>query len=229
MQRLATETAEERERRLEVLRSNQTQRLALETVEERERRLQQLHDNRAERLASETIEERESRLQQLRDNKAERLASETSEERDTRLQVQRDTRKQRIISETESERAIRLEHLRVIANSSRRPALEDDEGAERRHEESDRQRRHRELERLRPQRIALTQAYAKMAKFHSDLAALELSKCSICLERSHAKKCLFQNSEQSVCTRCKRDKSSPKLYSSENNMDPVQHHKNCLD
>ena len=155
----------------------------------------------------------------LRENQAERLASETDEERQRRLQVLRDNRTQRISSETEGERASRLGNLHSIANNSRRLAFEDNEEAERRrHDESDRQRRHRELERLRPQRIVLTQSYAKMAMFHSDLAALELSKCSICLERSHVKK--SQDSERLICARCKREKANPKVYSSEANMDP---------
>ena len=72
--RLAAETVEEREARLQYMRD----RLAAETVEEREARLQYMRD----RLAAETEEEREARLQYMRD----RLAAETEEEREARLQ-----------------------------------------------------------------------------------------------------------------------------------------------
>ena len=219
-QRLATETSEEREIRLQTLRSAHAQRIATETIEERERRLQLLRDNQAQRIATETIEERERRLQLLSDNQAQRIATETIEERERRLQALRENREQRLISESEESRSIRLCHLSSIASNSRRHALEDEEEAEeRRQEERDRQRRHRELERLRPQ-TALARANVKIAKFHSNLATLHLSSCSICLERSHVKKTLLHETEHLVCTRCKRDKQSPKVYSRENNMDP---------
>ena len=48
-------------------------RLAAETPEERETKLQQIRD----RLAAETPEERETRLQQMNTNQHERLAGET--------------------------------------------------------------------------------------------------------------------------------------------------------
>ena len=56
-------------------------RLAAETPEERETRLQRMSSNQYERLAVETPEERETRLQQMRD----RQAAETPEERELRL------------------------------------------------------------------------------------------------------------------------------------------------
>ena len=53
--------------------------MAAETPEERERRLQRMRTNQQERLAVETPEERETRLQHMRD----RLAAETTEARET--------------------------------------------------------------------------------------------------------------------------------------------------
>ena len=46
---------------------NQRERLAAETGEEREARLQQMSTNQCQRLAAETGEEREAKLQQIRD------------------------------------------------------------------------------------------------------------------------------------------------------------------
>ena len=57
-------------------------RLAAETPEERETRLQHMRD----RLAAETTEERETRLQRMSTNQRERLAVETPEERELRLE-----------------------------------------------------------------------------------------------------------------------------------------------
>ena len=56
-------------------------RLAAETPEEREARLQRMSTNQSERLAVETPEERKTRLQQLSTNQRERLAVETPEEK----------------------------------------------------------------------------------------------------------------------------------------------------
>ena len=64
--RLATESAEEREARLQQMRDQ----LAIESVEEREARLQQMSTRQRERLATESAEEREARLQQMRDRLA---------------------------------------------------------------------------------------------------------------------------------------------------------------
>ena len=85
--RLAAETEEEREARLQQMRV----RLAAETPDEREARLQQMSTYQRERLAAETEEEREARLQQMNTFQHERLAAETEEEREVRLQCDRDT------------------------------------------------------------------------------------------------------------------------------------------
>ena len=50
--------------------SRQRERLATESAEEREARLQQMSSRQRERLATESAEEREARLQQMRDQLA---------------------------------------------------------------------------------------------------------------------------------------------------------------
>ena len=59
------------------MRANLSDRLAAETVEQREARLQRMHANLSDRLAAETEEQIEVRLQRMR----ARLASETEEQR----------------------------------------------------------------------------------------------------------------------------------------------------
>ena len=56
-----------------------------------------------------------------------------------------------------------------------------------------------------------------MLKFHSELATLEVLSCTTCLESFPGLKLKSQSTE---CVRCSRDKHTPKLYSSANNMDP---------
>ena len=62
--------------------TNQHEKLAIETPEERETRLQRMRDT----LAAETPEEREARLLRMNTNQHERLAVETPEGRETRLE-----------------------------------------------------------------------------------------------------------------------------------------------
>ena len=73
--RLAAETFQEREARLQQRRD----RLAAETSQERQARLQQ----RKDRLAAETSQERKIRLQLLRTSWYIRLVTESAEERGT--------------------------------------------------------------------------------------------------------------------------------------------------
>ena len=66
-------------------------RLAAETPEKKEARLQRMSTSQRERLAAETGAEREARLQQMSTYQHERFAAETEEEREVRLQCDRDT------------------------------------------------------------------------------------------------------------------------------------------
>ncbi len=144
------------------------------------------------RLAAETEEERDARLQQMRITQHERLAAETEEERDARLQQMRTTRHERLAAETEEERDTRMQ--------------------------CDRER-HREHQVVNPQLPLLHQqsVQKKMLKFHEHMASLNVSRCTTCLERFPG---IQLGSQSSECLRCIRDKHTPKLYSSANNMDP---------
>ena len=149
-------------------------RLASETEEERAARLQRMSANQRHRLASETEEERAARLQQMRD----RLASETEEERAARLQQMSANQCHRLASETEEERAARLQQM--SANQHHRLAAET--GSER----EARLQRNREGQRGQQSQLPLFEqpsVQAKMRKFHAEIAALEMQKCTTCSER----------------------------------------------
>ena len=83
-QRIATESMEEREARLQQVRSAQDRRIATESAEEREAHLQQVRSAQDRRIATESAEEREAHLQQLRVAQQQRIATETSEEIEAR-------------------------------------------------------------------------------------------------------------------------------------------------
>ena len=141
-----------------------------------------------ERLAAETTPEREARLQHMSTLQHERLAAETTPERDARLQQMRD----RLAAETTEERDARLECDRA---------------------------RHREQQTVQSQLPLFQQCsvQVKMRKFHANMATLDISVCTTCLERFPG---LQLHSNSTECLRCSRDKHTPKVYSSANNMNP---------
>ena len=102
-QRIAAESSEEREARLQLLRRNQEQRIAAETSEEREARLQLLRRNQEQRIVAESSEEREARLQQLRHNQQQRIASETLQETEARRQRDRESHVQQTSAVTSNQ------------------------------------------------------------------------------------------------------------------------------
>ena len=57
---------------------------------------------------------------------------------------------------------------------------------------------------------------ATMRQFHDELATLEAVKCSTCLEQFPS----IAVNDNGICRRCHNDTKIPKLFSSDNNMDP---------
>ena len=120
-QRIAAETTEERQARLQQVCINQQQRIAAETTEEQQARLQQVRINQQQRIAAETTEEREARLQQLQVGQQERLAYETPEEtesrraRDRQNHVQVDTSVRPLFSQSRVHSKMAQFHFRLAA------------------------------------------------------------------------------------------------------------------
>ena len=239
-QRLASETAEERERRLsqrrardrvrragrsspasetrlEQRRSAERRRRATESPTERATRLQDLSTRQQERIAAESPAERETRLQDLSTRQQERIAAESPAERETRLQDLSTRQQERIAAESPAERATRLQDL-----STRQQERITSETPE---ETAARRQRDREAHTHRPPpvtaRSLLQQpgVHARMRRFHSQLASLEVSTCTTCLERFPGMT-TRQTAAGTECIRCHRDTHSPKAYSWENNMHP---------
>ena len=71
--RLADESAEQREARLQQMREQMRDRLADESVEQREARLLHMREQMRDRLADESVVQREVRLQQMSDSVKEWL------------------------------------------------------------------------------------------------------------------------------------------------------------
>ena len=214
----ATETPKVREARLHQLRVTQQQQLAAETPEEGEACLLQLRVNQQQQLAAETPEEGEARLLQLRVNQQQRLAAETPEEGEARLLQLRINQQQRLATETPEERGARLLRLRV--RQQERLTAETPEETEARRQ------RDREIHMKLSCSLSHEQPLfnqpavrSKMSRFHSGMAALQLSTCITCMEKFPGMTVRI-TSAGTECVRCNRDMHTPEAYSLDNNMHP---------
>ncbi len=117
--------------------------------------------------------------------------------------------------ETEEDRHSRLHHMRT-SQRDRRAAETEKEREARLQCDGKRCREQQavssELPLLHHQSVQM-----KMLKFHEHMASLDLLRCTTCLEQFPGLQLCSQSTE---CLRCNRDKHTPKLYSSANNMDP---------
>ena len=192
------------------LSASQQERLANESHEERETRLMQLSASQQERLANESHEERETRLMQLSASQQKRLANESHEERETRLMQLSASQQERLANETHEGREARLLQLNTACKI--RQSYESPQ--DRKTRLSRDRERHRIQQALRVQLPLLNErsVQTKVSKFHEHMSSLSVSKCSVCMEQLRC--------NATECVRCSRDKSSPKLYSPGNNMDP---------
>ena len=215
--RRASESTEARERRLERERARRRQRLASETAEERERRLSQRRARDRARRAARSSPASETRLEQWRSAERRRRSTESPAERATRLQDLSTRQQERIAAESPAERATRLQDL-----STRQQERITSETPE---ETAARCQRDREAHTHRPPPVTARSllhqpgVHARMRRFHSQLASLEVSTCTTCLERFPGMT-TRQTAADTECIRCHRDTHSPKAYSWENNMHP---------
>ena len=216
--RRASESTEARERRLERERARRRQRLASETAEERERRLSQRRArDRARRAVRASSTSAEERLSQRRARDRARRAARSSPASETRLEQWRSAERRRRATESPAERATRLQDL-----STRQQERITSETPE---ETAARRQRDREAHTHRPPPVTARSllhqpgVHARMRRFHSQLASLEVCTCTTCLERFPGMT-TRQTAAGTECIRCHRDTHSPKAYSWENNMHP---------
>ena len=156
------------------MRSTERQRRA---VESQETRLTRNRLSQQQRLEAETPEERETRLAQARLSQQQRLEAETPEEREARLAQDRLSQQHRLEAETPEERAARLQDLRA------RIASETAEETAARHQRAREAHSHQPPPASAQPLLHQPAVKARMRKFHSQLATLEVSTCTTCLER----------------------------------------------
>ena len=129
-------------------------------------------------------------------------AVETTEEREARLLQLRVSLEQRLAAETLEEREARLLQLRV--GQQQRLAAETPQETEARRLR-DRQNH------MEPTSHEHPSVRTKMSKFHSTLAALQVSTCVTCMERFPGMT-VRTTCGSTECARCSRDKHSSKAY-----------------
>ena len=136
------------------------------------------------------MEHREPRLQYDRERHREARSDERLEHREARLQRDRESHREARSDE-------RLEHREARLQCERESYREQ-----------------------QMQGVPLFQQHSvqtKMLKFHAHFATMELLRCSTCSEAFPG---LHLHPGSTECVRCGRDKRTPKLYSTGNNMDP---------
>ena len=196
-----------------------SERQSTETADEMEARLQHDRESHRERRSTATADETEARLQHDRESHRERRSTETADETDARLQHDRESHRERRSTETADETEARLQHDRESHRERRSTETADETEARLQHDRES-HREQRALGALSQSQLPLIQqrsVQAKMKKFHTHLATLEVSRCSTCLEAFPG---LHPQPGSTECARCGRDKHTPKLYSSGNNVDP---------
>ncbi len=125
--------------------------------------------------------------------------TESAEQRASRLEHVNALQKKRLERESSEERALRLQQMRVF--QQKREAVQnmvqsDDDST--------------------APLLQQTFARTRMMKFHEELSSIDFNICSVCLETFSGAKM----TKSTICQRCCRDKKDPKLYSTNNNMDP---------
>ena len=224
-QRRLEESADDRETRLATRRQRQVE----ESAQEREARL----DTRRQRRLEESADDRETRLATRR----QRQVEESAQEREARLA----TRRQRRLEESADDRETRL--------ATRRQQQVEESAQEREARLATRRRRRLEdsteetEQRVVPSRHGHNLTTSRnnylyeggwltdgplheqqwvndiMIQFQKKQDKWKHIKCTICSEMWPIR---FQSSqiETYTCIRCQRDKSVPKLFSPQNDMDP---------
>ncbi len=181
-----------------------------ETDSKKRIRLQKAREFKTRKQSEETDSERQTRLQKACESRKRKQSEETDSEKRTRLQKSRESRKRKQSEETDSEKQKRLEKDRLYQKQKRAKRV------------------------LQPQQINQQEylgmfdttqnggieeqcwAKANINKFHNSVQ-YTVSQCTVCHEAWPLKS---KPRPPYVCSRCSRDKKSPKKFCCENSMIP---------
>ena len=205
-------TSEQKSKRLKDHQYVQKKRLSVETEADKQARLKKVSEYNKRKQSLETDSERQIRLQKLRESIKQKRIEETDSERQIRLQKDSESKKRKRSEETDTNRQMRLEKDRLHKKQKRAKSV------------------------LQPHREVLNQedylsmfdntnngsiaeqcwATTNINKFNKSVQYV-ISQCTVCQEAWPLKS---KPRAPYMCSRCSRDKKSPKRFSCENSMIP---------
>ena len=140
--------------------------------------------------------DREERLRRRREQARLRRAAETPEQREARLARRRQYDRARRAALTREQREAMNQVRRTAHQINNPPQVARND--------------------FRNCTIDDERITDKIKEFHRKLFAIEAVLCCVCLERFPT----IETDDGGVCTRCRADSKTPKIYSAGNNMDP---------
>ena len=205
------ETNCERQIRLQKEKESKKRKQSEETDSERQVRLQKERESKKRKRSEEIDSERQVKLQQKKESKKRKQSEETDSERQVRLQKERESKKRKRSGETDSERQIRLDKDRLCKKQKQAKVM-----SQPRQDIS--QQEYLNLFDTTNNGSIEEQCWAKtnISKFHKSVQYI-VSHCTVCQEAWPLKS---KPRSPYVCSRCSRDKKSPKKFSCENSMIP---------
>ncbi len=210
------------------------------THSEQQTRLEKAREYEEAKRATETEPEKQTRLEKARENKRAKQATETEAKKQTRLEKAREYKRAKQATETEAEKQTRLENDRKYQAKKR--ACESylattNVYKRKKHSDSSHVHNSSSPEQTSTTKITNQQDYLKefdinknghiyeqswaksnMNKFHKSVEFF-ISHCTICKE-AWPLKSKPRSPDSYICSRCSRDKKSPKKFSHENAMIP---------
>jgi hypothetical protein len=212
-QKRSEETDSVRKIRLQKLRESIKQKRSEETDSEQQIRLQKINESIKHKRSEETDSERQIRLQKISESVKQKRSEETDSEKHIRLQKDCESKKRKPSEETDTNRQIRLEKDRLNKKQKRAKKVSQPQ-----HEILNQQDYLNMFDNTNNGGIE-EQCWAKanFNKFNKSVQYI-VSQCTVCQEAWPLKS--KPRTLHYMCSRCFRDKKSPKKFSCENSMIP---------
>jgi hypothetical protein len=205
------ETDKERQVRLQKASVYKKRKQSEETDSEKQVRLQKLSESIKQKHSEETENEKQIRLQKYSESKKRKRSEETDSDRQMRLQKDSESKKTKRSEETDSDRQMRLEKDRLNKKQKRAKKLPQPQ------HEINQQDYLNMFDKTNNGGIE-KQCWAKanINKFNKSVQYI-VRQCTVCQEAWPVKS---KPNTPYVCSRCSRDKKSPKKFSCQNSMIP---------
>ncbi len=184
---------------------------SVETEAAKQARLNKASEYKKRKQSEKTTSERQIRLQKEKESKKRKRSEKTDSERQLRLQKDRESKKRKRSEETDSERQVRLDKDRLCKKQKQAKVM-----SQPRQDIS--QQEYLNLFDTSNNGSIEEQCWAKtnINKFYKSVQYI-VSQCTVCQEAWPLKS---KPRSPYVCSRCSRDKKSPKKFSCANSMIP---------